>query len=163
MPFRLRFLLAGILLAACFAACSPNHQTGETCSDYTPPPTFDAKAPAVSFKNDVMPIFKGSCAFTACHGLQGSNNGVYLGDDIDAVHESLFNRRSAELPTMPFVTAGDPNASYLQKKIDGSQCILDAQCVDRTCGLPMPKDDDMLPIQMRDTIRRWIAQGAKND
>jgi hypothetical protein len=159
MPFRLRFLFAGIALAA----CSPSHKTEDTCSDYTPPPTFDTKTPVVSFKTDVMPIFKGSCAFTACHGLQGSNNGVYLGDDVNAVHESLFNRRSAELPTMPFVTASDPAKSYLQKKIDGSQCILDAQCVDKTCGLPMPKDDDMLPLEMRDTIRRWIAQGAKND
>ena len=46
-----------------------------TCEDYSPPASFDAKTPTVSFAKDVTPIFANSCAFTSCHGsTSGSSN-----------------------------------------------------------------------------------------
>jgi hypothetical protein len=64
---------------------------------------------------------------------------------------------------MAIVKPGDPRESFLMRKIDGSHCVLDAQCVGSTCGESMPRDEEIMPIETRDTIRRWIAQGAKND
>lgn len=153
----------GALLVSALAGCPGDGEDAPKCSDYEPPASFDPQTPAVSFSNDVMPIFKQSCAFTACHGLSGSNNGVYLGDDKDAVHRGIVDVRTDLLPSMAFVKPGDPRNSFLMRKVDASQCVLDPQCVDKTCGEAMPKDEGTLPIETRDTIRRWIAQGAKND
>ena len=49
------------------------------------------------------------------------------------------------------------------RKLDGSQCVLDAQCKGGSCQESMPKGDGLLDLATRDTVRRWIAQGAKND
>lgn len=140
-------------------------EEGESCSDYVPPASFDAQNPKVSFSKDVVPIFKPSCAFTNCHGLQASANGVFLGESGGpaAVHASLVGRRSSKMQTMDLVKAGDPRESFLMRKLDGSHCVLDAQCTGGTCGDSMPRREETLPIEERDKIRRWIAQGAKND
>ncbi|WP_146647707.1 hypothetical protein [Labilithrix luteola] len=151
--------------AVASAACSsdPTSNIG-LCSDYTPPATFDATTPAVSFSKDVMPIFKQSCAFSTCHGSNvGDANGVYLGDDAPRVHAAVLGVVASELPSMAFVVAGDPRASYLMRKMDGSQCALDAQCQGGSCQMSMPRGEDPLPLETRDVVRRWIAQGAKND
>lgn len=143
----------------------PSDGEGESCSDYVPPASFDAMTPAVSFSKDIMPIFKPSCAFTNCHGLQASSNGVFLGEGSGpgAVHANLVGRRSSKLQTMDLVKAGDPRESFLMRKLDGSHCVLDSQCTGGTCGDSMPRREETLPIEERDKIRRWIAQGAKND
>lgn len=160
----LSFLFAAFVAAASFYGCSDGDgDGGGSCKDYEPPASFDAQSPKVSFSKDVMPIFKQSCAFTSCHGLEGSDNGVFLGQDQAKVHQGLVDVRASELPTMAFVKAGDPRSSYLMRKIDGSQCVLDAQCVDKKCGESMPRGEGLLPVDTRDTVRRWIAQGAKND
>lgn len=157
-------VLASIACAVLLAGC-PKEEDGATCSDYTPPASFDPQSPTVSFSKDITPIFKTSCAFTACHGLQGSNNGVFLGESGGpaAVHASLVGRRSSKLQRMDLVKAGDPRESFVMRKLDGSQCVLDSECTGGTCGDSMPRREETLPLEERDKIRRWIAQGAKND
>lgn len=160
-------LLSFALLATSIAlvGCPGDENGAAKCEDFTPPASFDAQNPKVSFSKDVMPLFKGSCAFTSCHGLQGSNNGVFLGESGGpaAVHASLVGRRSSKLQTMDLVKAGDPRESFMMRKVDGSHCVLDGQCTGGTCGESMPRNEELMPIESRDTIRRWIAQGAKND
>ena len=135
------------------------------CSDYSPPASFNAQAPTVSFARDVMPIFTQSCAFSSCHGsATGNSNGVFLGgSDAAKVHRAIVDVRSSKLPTMSFVKPGDPRESFLMRKMDGSHCVLDAQCTGGDCGQSMPRNDETLPVDTRDTVRRWIAQGSKND
>ncbi len=153
-----------LLLALGLFGC-PSDPGGPSCEDYTPPGGFDAQNPKVSFSKDVAPIFKQSCAFSTCHGASSGlpPNGVYLGSDTARVYTGLTTEKPSELPTMPFVTPGDPRQSYLMRKMDGSQCALDAQCTDGTCQSSMPKNDVVLPVETRDVDRRWIAQGAQND
>jgi hypothetical protein len=154
-------LAATIALAVPLGGCPDE----DVCRDYSPPASFDPATPTVSFADDVMPIFGNSCAFSTCHGsATGDANGVFLGgSDPEAVYKAIVDVRSSELPTMSYVKAGDPRESYLMRKMDGSHCILDAQCTDGDCGLSMPRNDEMLPIEARDVVRRWIAQGAKNE
>lgn len=159
----MRFLLLSFAALLTLAGCPDDGDGGETCNDYQPPPSLDLQAPAVSFAADVMPIFARSCAFTSCHGLRGNANGVYLGNDAAAVHQALVDVRASHLPTMALVARGNPRDSFLMRKLDGSQCVLDPQCIDGDCGDSMPRREELLPIEMRDTVRRWIAQGAKND
>lgn len=136
------------------------------CSDYMPPPSFDATTPVVSFKKDIFePIFAKSCTFSSCHGSQsGSSNGVYLGgSDASFVRAGLVDKPAPELPSMSFIKAGAPHDSYLMRKMDGSNCLLDAQCTDGSCGDSMPKGNDKFGEDTRNTVRRWIAQGAQDN
>jgi hypothetical protein len=51
----------------------------------------------------------------------------------------------------------------LMRKMDGSQCALDAQCAGGSCQSSMPKNESLLEVAQRDIVRRWIAQGAKQN
>ncbi len=162
-------LVALAALAAASTGCpaetnnSSSGSSGSPC-EYAPPAGFDALTPKVTFTADVLPIFGRSCAFTTCHGsTTGRANGVFLGKDGPKVHAAIVNVKGDELPAMPLVTPGDPQESYLMRKMDGSQCALDAQCTGGSCGSSMPKGDVPLDVATRDVVRRWIAQGAKND
>ena len=166
---RLTSLVATALtLATMIAVALPS--TGcpsddKKCSDYAPPTSFDPNTPATSFEKDVFPIFKFSCAFTSCHGTQsGSSNGVFLGgEDAKTVRTGLVDQPAPELTAMPLVKPGDPHGSYLMRKMDGSHCLLDAQCTDGSCGDSMPHNEDTLDVATRDVVRRWIAQGAPDN
>jgi hypothetical protein len=155
-------LISMIAFAIPLSGCTDE---AAVCKDYSPPPSFDAQNPKVSFAKDVMPIFAESCAFSSCHGsMSGSSNGVFLGGtDPTRVHQATVDVRSSKLPTMAFVKAGDPRESFLLRKMEGSHCGLAAQCTGSDCGQSMPQNDDTLPTEKLDTVRRWIAQGAKND
>lgn len=151
-------------LAAGMCACSAEPTPEPACKDYAPPADFDALNPRVSFTRDVMPVFAQSCAFSTCHGANaGSANGVFLGRDASRVHAAVVGVKGDELPTMAFVLPGNPRESYLMRKMDASQCVLDAQCAGGSCQGSMPKNEASLDLATRDVVRRWIAQGAKND
>ncbi len=75
---------------------------------------------------------------------------------------------------MPFVTPGDPAASYLVHKIDDNLCVVtgciannaavgSAEMAPPWCGGLMPYQGLVLDSATRDTIRRWIQQGAMNN
>jgi hypothetical protein len=150
-------------LAAVLSGCPGDDP--EVCRDEATPAGFDPTTPEVSFARDVFPIFGRSCAFTTCHGsAAGGANGVFLGgQDPARVHTALVEVRSSQLPTMAFVSPGDPAQSWLQRKIDGSHCAFEAECLDGDCGGSMPRNEGLLPADTRDAVRRWIAQGARND
>lgn len=90
-----------------------------------------------SFAADVMPIFRASC--TKCHGSAG---GLSLES-----HAALMAGAKGEKMVVP----GDPDASELVKYIDGRD------------SPRMPMGADPLPAARIDTIRAWIAAGARND
>ena len=144
---------------------------GGSCPPYMVPPGTNLTTPVVSFKNDVMRVFNNSCDLVACHGTQTNpQGGLFLGAeaamraDAAMVHAGIVGKASAELPSMPFITAGDPSKSYLMHKMDGDQCAFDNQCVNKSCQALMPSGgSQVLPVAIRDTVRRWIAQGAANN
>jgi len=157
-------------IAATTAACSSSGGTPDAgCTAYQVPAGTDLTKPAVSFSSDVVPILVNSCAFSSCHGAaSGGNNGIKLGSKTATVspteiHDALVGKPAAELPAMSFVTAGDPSHSYVMHKLDGDLCTLSDRCTDHDCQSPMPQGADSLPVEQRDTIRRWIAQGAQNN
>jgi hypothetical protein len=141
------------------------------CRDHIVPAGTDLTTPEVSFSRDVMPTFVNSCAFTTCHGNPtGLNNGVFLGrkpessrSDVERVLAATVRVPAPQLSTMSFVAPGDPENSYLMRKLDGDHCLLHAQCKDGSCGISMPRQSGLLPLARRDAIRRWIAQGAKDN
>ena len=140
----------------------------------------DLTTPTVSFAADIVPIFQPSCAIagSTCHGtpdVATTQARPYLGSfdggtDASFVVQGLVGVMSNENPTMSTVKAGDPANSFLMHKLDGDQCTLNElkACVATKtqytdCGQQMPYSSPPLDEATRDTIRRWIAQGAKNN
>ena len=63
----------------------------------------------------------------------------------------LVNVASAEVPGLLRVNPGNPNASYLVQKIEGTAAV----------GVRMPANGPpYLPQDRIDLVRRWIAAGA---
>ena len=52
---------------------------------------------------------------------------------------------------------------HVMHKLDGDSCLNDKECTNGTCGDSMPDEGTILDVTVRDTVRRWIAQGAKDN
>jgi hypothetical protein len=106
------------------------------------------------------------------------------------VYDGIVSKPTIEVPTMNFVTPNDPANSYLMRKMDFALCDLADKCAagnplfnkyngadqaypaPNGCGVVMPPDlyDDAGAMQplvdsvgmptQRETVKRWIAQGA---
>jgi hypothetical protein len=149
---------------------------GTQCTPYTS--TADLTTPTVSFAKDVLPTFERSCgiAGATCHGATSVvtvDQRPYLGQfdggtDAAVVVNGLVGVQSPEDPNLTIVKAADPGNSYLMHKLDGDQCQFAKDCAQgqtqyTDCGQQMPYSSTALDQATRDTIRRWIAQGAKNE
>jgi hypothetical protein len=144
------------------------------CFDYS---TFDGTMPTVSFKADVLPIFQRSCGISlSCHGdssvpnenrpyLGPNQNTVATAEDIIEILGGIVDVSSFFEPGMKIVTPGDPAHSFLMHKLDDTLKCTTLECTAlKECGGFMPQGaNDPLDQSERDLVRRWIAQGAKND
>jgi hypothetical protein len=156
-------------LAAC-GSDTDTSATGGTCYDYS---SFNGMSPAVSFQADVLPIFRNSCGLSpSCHGSQSAPPGQpFLGPalsagmasqgDIDAIFAKIYDP-SVKEPTMKNVAPNEPENSFLMHKMDNTLKCESLKCGDN-CGVSMPQAAPILAQAQRDTVRRWIAQGAKKD
>jgi hypothetical protein len=153
----------------------------EVCTAYVSDADLSDAAPSVSFSGDILPVFQNSCgiAGSTCHGaadIEKTQQRPFLGlhdggTDASAVVTGIVGVPSNEDPAMNIVAPNDVTHSYLLHKIDGDECTLAAACADAAvanpafagCGLTMPYSSPQLDPATRDTIRRWVAQGAKNN
>lgn len=152
------------------SGCGDETSSGATCFDYS---SFDGMTPAVSFKADVLPTFQLSCGLSnSCHGDQaGPADRPYLGpatgitpsaQEIDAIFAANVNADAVHA-SMKIVAPGKPESSFLMHKIDNTLTCSVVTCTAAGCGTSMPQGSGTLAEGTRDKIRRWIAQGAKND
>ena len=88
------------------------------------------------FETDVRPILKAACFH--CHGEDGEMKGDL---DVRLVRLLMSGGKSG-----PVIVPGDPEDSLLWEKISADK---------------MPKGEKKLPSDEKETIRLWIAQGAK--
>lgn len=143
----------------------------DPCFDYA---SFNGMSPTVKFSADVLPIFRGSCGVnTSCHSSPAGPAGQpYLGPplsdgtaasgQIDTIFMQNVNAVASKAKTMKIVNPGSPETSFLMHKMDASLTCDFVKC-EAGCGVSMPKDATILAQSDRDTVRRWIAQGAKQD
>jgi len=106
----------------------------------------------VSFKKDIAPVLRDNCA--ACHVTGDEPGGLKLYPS--AAYRSIVKVHSNESPLL-LVNPGDPKASYLLHKIEGTQLDVGG------AGTRMPPGTSGLPKETVDALRQWIAQGAKNN
>ncbi|MEO5741506.1 MAG: hypothetical protein ABIS29_13020 [Vicinamibacterales bacterium] len=145
-----RFLLTGVCaLALSSAACD------EKLSSITgPTPNL-----TTTFSSIQQTIFNvtdssGRLSCTGCHTDQGRNpsGGLVLLEGRS--YQQLVGRASTGKPGATLVIAGDPDNSYLVKKLEGTDIN----------GQRMPRGNGpfLTEGQMR-VIRRWITEGAANN
>jgi len=105
---------------------------------------------SVSFKSDVLPIFK-----TACQGCHGVAGGLDLSDA--GAYGALVNMASTQCATDKRVLPADPGKSYLMWKLKGAAPM--GACYK---GVQMPKGGSLSTTEMA-TVSDWIAAGAMNN
>jgi hypothetical protein len=176
------FRAAAVASLAAVVSCSSSGSgagsgaSAGACQAYTSAASLTH--PQASLWADVLPVFQGACSAQArpCHGdpvvtvegrpFLGLSDG---GTDPGLVVQQIVGVPSKEDPSMNLVTAGDPAQSYLMHKLDDDQCTLAPECMkggspSTDCGWFMPyRADAPLPPPVRDSVRRWIAQGALNN
>ena len=85
---------------------------------------------------------------TTCHAGSSAPLGLRL--EADAAYAMLVNAPSAEVPGLLRVAPGNPDASYLIHKLEGTA----------TVGGRMPLNGPPLPAETIAVIRQWISDGA---
>lgn len=140
----------------------------DDCFDYT---SFDDTLP-VSFKTDVMMILTNSCSKEgACHSLESGPEGQPYFGPASGTATSMDRGKilsqskgiAAKKANMLLIDPEHPAKSFWMHKIDHTLGCPDVECAAGGCGEKMPKGAPMLEQKDRDTVRRWIAQGAEDN
>ncbi len=113
--------------------------------------TSTAHAGSVSFEKDVVPILNNYCVM--CHLPGGEQGGLSLYPDAWSELVGIPSKQSPLLQVEP----GSPDKSYLYIK------LIDTGESAGGSGLLMPIQQPPLDQDQIETIRLWIAQGAKQN
>jgi hypothetical protein len=101
-----------------------------------------------TFQSIQANVFTPVC--TACHAGAAAPLGLRL--DEGASYALLVNAPSVEVPALRRVQPGNPDASYLIQKLEGTAAR----------GGRMPLNQPALPAETIAVIRQWITNGAPN-
>ena len=140
---------AALLLLGCAAGCAGNgeglNQNGQPVSSGGNP----GGPVTADFQSIQDNVFTPICS--QCHIGASAPEGLQL----DAAHSYnlLVGTPSNEQPGLLRVNPGDPNNSYMVRKIEGAPGISGGQ---------MPLGETPLPQGTIDAIRQWISNGAAN-
>jgi hypothetical protein len=144
--------------------CEEMHELGKA----SPPEPGSAFGPIPGgqvetgvFATEVAPIFTARCGGSVCHGADSPTLGLSLaGAQASVVREGMVGRPSAELPTMALIEPGEPDQSWLYRKVSGNFDGVD--CNIASCSR-MPLGGATLTADELERIRSWIATGATAD
>ncbi len=100
------------------------------------------------------------CTAALCHGAGNQNGVIELGDA--NAYAMLVGAASSEVPTMNYIEPGDPQTSYLYRKLEGTQVSACSEAGLNTmqCGEQMPRGRPALSADLREGLRLWIVGGA---
>ena len=138
-------------LAAALASCCPDPRTADSGSSFSSSEAggsaaFEGKLSAIQ-----TGLFDKRCV-TDCHEATSAASGLSLAPGRSFA--GLVNQASQQLGTAVRVVPGDPDRSYLVKKLEGSKGIV---------GEVMPRLAPQRPQAEIDAVRLWITRGARND
>lgn len=128
-------LLAVLFVLALVAGCGG--QKAESPAAQMPPADSAAQPPAFTFAADVQPIFTQNCG--ACHGAEEPKAGY-----VAVHHAGLLGNGEDDTPN---IVPGQPDSSLTWQYLrDGK----------------MPPSGKLADVQL-ETVRNWIADGAKGE
>ncbi|MBI1926045.1 hypothetical protein HYR99_17560 [Candidatus Poribacteria bacterium] len=144
----LAFVIASALSCGDASPTKPEEMRS-SCNTMFNPNAFPAAT--ISFQSDIVPIFKkNGCTSIFCHGSVPPQSGYSLLTATDALGPGNEAKQLGTCNTI----RGDPDASYIIKKLTGAPGII---------GNRMPEGGG--PIDSADLlkIRQWMAEGARNN
>jgi len=141
-----RFSSAALLLAGVVVLCS--------CAPDEPPASplpivIPGDSEAIVYSKHVEPILRASCDGVGCH-FNGERGG---GVTLDTWQRAVDGSPEFGTELVPFA----PTRSHFFQHINTDTTL------GPTADPRMPLGRDPLPIEQIRTIRRWIAEGARND
>src|SRR5258706_369543 len=135
-----------LALAACGAGSGEGlDQNGQPLSGGGGAPPGGLQPTLASIQTNVFNV---NCAVPGCHGGAGAQHGMRLDPGFSA--GNLINVPSGQDPNLIRVIPGDPDASFIIQKLDGTQ----------TVGVRMPDGGPYLTTAKINVIRQWIQDGA---
>ena len=134
-------LVALILLAL---SCGKLKETPTSPGDGIPP---DPRATFTRVQNEV---FTPSCGVAGCHDADIQQAGMIL--IAGRSYAQIVGKESTEVPSLKRVEPGNPDASYLYRKIAGGSITGER--------MPLGGSLDASKIVL---VRDWIRRGAPND
>ena len=147
-----------LLLLAVYAGCAGDGTTlgpdgkpaGDEVVDGDGMDDVEVQLPAtdITLTQISEQIFAQSCAFTGCHG--GGAPAANMSLEAEFVATEILGVASVQLADFKRVDPGNPEGSYLLKKVRGDSDIANSQ---------MPVGG-VLSDEQIEMIREWIAGGA---
>ncbi len=134
-----------LCMTCALGACSGN---GDGLNENGRPLEEDSGTLQPTFQSIQDNVFTPVC--TGCHAGAAAPLGLRL--DEGASYALLVNASSVEVPALRRVQPGNPDASYLIQKIEGTAAR----------GGRMPLNAPPLPPETIAVIRQWITDGAAN-
>ena len=140
--------VAGLAAVAAFTGCG-----GTVRSPTEPAGGGGPSAQALTFTQIQAGIFTPSCAKAGCHASSSAAGGLVLA--AGQAYANLVGRPAQEEPQLDYIRPGNPEASYLLKKVRGDPDI---------SGSHMPLDGPpfLSPGQIAG-LAAWIQAGAPNN
>ncbi len=115
------------------------------------PPVAPTPNPSATFARVQSIVFTPNCAAAGCHSSLSPQQGMSLA--AGAAYGSIVRVPSVERPDLNRVEPGDPDRSYLVKKLRGDPDIT---------GVRMPNGSTLTPDEIQLVID-WVRRGAPND
>jgi hypothetical protein len=151
---RARFASPSVAAFAGLAAIAALMGCGGTVRSPTEPAGGGGPgAKALTFAQIQAGIFTLSCAKAGCHASSTASGGLVL--DAGLAYADIVGQPAQEQPQLAYVRPGNPEASYLLKKVRGDPDIT---------GGHMPLDGPpFLSPQQIAGLAAWIQAGAPNN
>jgi hypothetical protein len=162
----MRHELIGISLASALICGCPgdDDDTGASLTDTSGPgetslaesstagESSSTGAPAVDYVTQIQPIWNSACT---CHlmGPSGTMTATVLTLNAEVSYANLVDTPSEQASAIDRIEPGDPQASYLWHKLQGTQFIIGGS------GTAMPQVGSLTQEQTS-AIQDWIEQGA---
>ena len=180
----MRWIGLVVVLHTGIGCSDPDESEKGECFNYS---VWDGSSPTVSLRGRLLNdatgenggLLRRACSASTCHGSETKSKGqLYLGPSlvtpiteaqIQLVLANLIRAQAKTNVDVMRVVPTDPQNSFLMRKLDGCYDGISAGChplaghtSDNPCGDRMPQGSP-LPIDERNEVRRWIAQGALPD
>jgi methionine-rich copper-binding protein CopC len=140
--------IVALLVAAGLSACAGNGNGLDSNGNPVTPGSGDSGVLTADFQSIQENVFDARCV--KCHSGAGAPEGLQL--DAGHSYDLLVGHASAEQSNVLRVEPGDPDSSYIIRKLEGASGI---------SGVRMPADGPpYLPQATIDVIRQWITNGA---
>jgi methionine-rich copper-binding protein CopC len=145
---RYKRIVASVAAATALSGCAGNGNGLDSNGNPVTPGSGSSGGLTADFQSIQDNVFTPIC--TKCHQGASAPEGLQL--DASHSYAALVGVASTEQPNVLRVEAGDPDSSYIIRKLQGTPGI---------SGQQMPFGGPYLPQSTIDVIRQWITNGAQ--